>query len=75
MFPCEILKQGMGNIRDYNYDMKSLLSQNKNKELINWIKKSKCKCSFECALAANVIWGRWSFLKILKASIRNIGTN
>lgn len=75
VFPCEILKQEMGNIRDYNYDVKSLLSQNKNKELINWIKKSKCKCSFECALAANVIWGRWSFLKILKASIRNIGIN
>ena len=31
----------MGNIRDYNYDMKSLLSQNKNKELINAISEIK----------------------------------
>lgn len=73
VFPCEILKQGMGNIRDCEYDLKGLLSQGKNRELVKWIKKSKCKCSFECALAANVIWGKWALFKILKASIKNIG--
>lgn len=75
VFPCEILKKGMGNVRDYGYDLKNLLSKHKNKELVKWINESKCKCSFECALAANVIWGKWAFLKIVKASIKNIGMN
>ncbi len=73
--PCEILEQGMGNIRDFDYDIKRLLSQERNKKLVNWIKESRCKCSFECALAANVLWGKFAYLKILKASIKNVGSN
>ena len=73
VYPCEILDKSMGNLREFGFDLKKLLSQESNKDLLRWIRESGCKCSFECALAANVLWGKASYLKLFKASLRNIG--
>ena len=74
VYPCEILNRSMGNIRDYNFSVKNLLAEPENKKLLKWIEISKCKCSFECALAANVLWGKpRSHWKILKSAFKNIG--
>lgn len=73
VYPCEMLNRSMGNLRDVDFDMKLLLSRAENRELLKWIKDSRCKCSFECALAANVLWGKAPRFKLLKAAVRNIG--
>ena len=73
VFPCEILGKGMGNIRDHGYDVHALLARPENRDLSRWITESKCKCSFECALAANVIWNFSSYPRLLRSAIRNIG--
>jgi radical SAM protein with 4Fe4S-binding SPASM domain len=73
VYPCEILKESMGNLRDYDFDMKQLLSTPANQELLEKIERSKCRCTFECALAANVIWGKSAYLKLLRSTIKNIG--
>jgi radical SAM protein with 4Fe4S-binding SPASM domain len=75
VFPCEILGKSMGNLRDFNYDLKKLLDQPENRKLVRWILDSKCKCSFECALGANVIWNPSIYPKLILASMRNIGKN
>ena len=38
-----------------------------------WIKDTKCKCSFECALAANVVWKPKNYPKVVSSAIKNIG--
>lgn len=73
VYPCEILNRGMGNVRDYDFNIKRILSQPENMKLLRWIKDSKCKCTFECALAANVLWGKFSYIRLLKSAIKNIG--
>ena len=73
VYPCEILGKSMGNIKDFDYDMKRLQAHHENQELVKWIKESKCKCSFECALAANVIWSPTAYPKLIKSAIHNIG--
>lgn len=73
VYPCEILKRSMGNVRDFNFDIKKLISNSENQKLFKWIKDSKCKCGFECALAANVLWGKSSYFKLLKSAVKNIG--
>lgn len=73
VLPCEILGRSMGNLRDYDYDLKRLLTSAENNELRKWIVESKCKCSFECALTANVAWNLTSYPKLLISSLRNIG--
>ena len=73
VYPCEILNRGMGNVRDYDFNVKKLLALPENKKLLRWIEDSKCKCTFECALAANVLWGKSSYIKLLESTVRNIG--
>ena len=71
--PCEILDDSMGNLRDYNFDLYELLKQHENQKLRNWIVESKCKCSFECALAANVTWNASMYPKLISAAVKNVG--
>jgi len=73
VFPCEILGTTMGNLRNCDYNIKDLLAQNENKKLRKWIVESQCKCSFECALAANVVWNYSQYPRLIQSSVRNIG--
>jgi radical SAM protein with 4Fe4S-binding SPASM domain len=73
VFPCEILGKAFGNLRDTDFDLKKLLATSETAKLNKWIKDTKCKCSFECALAANVAWSPSLYPKLLASSIKNIG--
>jgi radical SAM protein with 4Fe4S-binding SPASM domain len=73
VLPCEILGRSMGNVRDFDYDLKRLLASAENNELRKWIVESKCKCSFECALAANVAWNVAAYPQLLVSALKNIG--
>lgn len=75
VYPCEILNKSMGNLRDYDLDMNALLARPENRELTRRIIADKCKCSFECALAANVIWNLSSYPRLIKSAVGNIGRN
>lgn len=72
--PCEILDRSMGNLRDFDFDLGKLLATPTNQSLRDWIVGTQCKCSFECALAANVTWNPSMYPRLLKAAIRNIGS-
>ena len=73
VYPCEILGKSMGNLRDYGCDLQRLLSEKSNDDLRNWIVDTKCKCSFECALAANVTWNVSMYPRLARAAVKNIG--
>lgn len=44
---CE-LKKPIGNLRDFNYDIKKIMESKKYKEMLNQIKKIKCSCTHDC---------------------------
>lgn len=72
--PCEILlDKSMGNLKDFNYDLNLLMKTNLAKNVGKWIVKTKCKCSFECALAANVTWNYSQYPRLFFAAFNNIG--
>ena len=71
--PCEILGKSIGNLRNHDWDLKKLLKENSVHEMQKWIKDTKCKCSFECALAANVVWKPKNYPKVASSAIKNIG--
>lgn len=73
VLPCEVLGKSMGNLRDHDFDVRRLLALRENENLREWIVESRCKCSFECALAANVVWNASSYPSLAKAAIKNIG--
>lgn len=78
VYPCEIIdvihpeaiKGGfyLGNVRDYDMNITKLLSNDKTKEVLDFIKKEKCHCSFECALFASMVFNPKTYPQIIKES-------
>ena len=56
------------DIKSNDYDVKKVLKSSESNELIKWIKDSKCKCTFECATAASIVWNYKNIPQLLKAS-------
>ena len=73
VYPCEVLDKSMGSLRDYEFNLQKLLSEKSNDQLRHWIVDTKCKCSFECALAANVTWNASMYPRLARAAMKNIG--
>ena len=55
IYPCEILDKPLGNIRDFNYDFLSLWHNKKTLGVKNWIKKTDCHCTYDCAWSLNIL--------------------
>jgi len=81
--PCEMLdfmiKEGtaqvstasLGNLRDFDYSIRKMLATPLAKKVAKEIVDTKCRCTFECAMAVNTIynfraWPRaaWNFLRL-----------
>jgi len=70
-FACEYLpNKTLGNLRDYNYDVKKILKLNNTKQILNIIKHKKCSCTWECAIKQSIVydWKNWPI--ILKELIK-----
>jgi radical SAM protein with 4Fe4S-binding SPASM domain len=69
VFPCEILEEKkIGNLREYNMDFMKLWKTEMRKEIKNFIIKSKCNCTYECALSYNVL-SNWRYQPSLVYSL------
>lgn len=73
VMPCEILGRTVGNLRDHDYDVHKVLASPASTELRKWIVDSRCKCSFECALTANVVWNPSMYPRLALSALRNVG--
>lgn len=56
VFPCEILRRGLGNVRDYGYDIQKLLRSDRAKAILNSIRDSQCFCTHECYFMTNILF-------------------
>lgn len=56
LFPCELLNDKIGNLRDHGYDFKKLWFSKRAEEIRKKIKKTKCYCTHECNLLPNVMF-------------------
>jgi radical SAM protein with 4Fe4S-binding SPASM domain len=61
ILPCEILNHRLGNLKDYDYNVRNLLSNDQTRRTVEWIRKSRCHCTFECALATSIIFHPLSY--------------
>ncbi len=60
---CEILPDTIGNLNDKNFP-KNIFKSSKAKELRKKIKKTNCKCTYECAMSTNTFFS-WNMTKKL----------
>ncbi|MGD0281242.1 MAG: radical SAM protein [Dissulfurispiraceae bacterium] len=56
VFPCEILGQTLGNVRDCDGDIKKLLCSDKAAEVIRSIADKQCYCTHECYFITNILF-------------------
>lgn len=67
VFPCETLRESLGNLRDQNYNLKKILfSQNRKNFEEKYIKKGQCFCPWGCAVLTNLIYDVRAYPAILK---------
>jgi len=72
IYPCEILENKLlGNLRDHKMNFMKIWGNKETTETKEWIKKSKCNCTYECALSYNIL-GNWRYQPSLIFSMFNL---
>ncbi len=70
IYPCEILNLKMGNLKDFDFNLKKLWYSKAAQEVRRKIKKTKCFCTYECAMTLNTLFNPRHLLTILKNSFK-----
>ena len=68
--PCETLGYEIGNIRDYDYDMKKLLQSERARTIREKIVKEHCFCTHECFTTASIVFSKKQLGKVFVRSLR-----
>jgi MoaA/NifB/PqqE/SkfB family radical SAM enzyme len=69
VFPCEILPDRIGNIRDFSYDFEKLWSSKKAKIIRKKIKGTCCFCTHECFLVTANLFNIRRLLPLLTRTL------
>ncbi len=56
VFPCELLKDKIGNLREENYDFRRIWFSVKLKKIRNKIREERCYCYHGCNALTNVVY-------------------
>jgi MoaA/NifB/PqqE/SkfB family radical SAM enzyme len=68
--PCEILDTKYGNIK--NQDITSIVTNQISDDNRNWIKKTKCRCTYECANSTNALFNFNMLPKLAKTLVQDL---
>ena len=74
IFPCELLNEKLGNVRDFDFDIRKCLNGQKAKQIYNKIVTERCACTHECNLSTNIIVNKRKWLQIWKDILRKWNT-
>lgn len=68
IYPCEVLEEKIGNLRDVEYDFLKLWYNDKAKKISKDIINNKCFCTYECAWSFNIL-GNYRYHPTLLKSV------
>jgi MoaA/NifB/PqqE/SkfB family radical SAM enzyme len=68
--PCEILGRPLGHLRDTGWDLAALWRGGAADALRDWIRETRCACTWECAQADNVLFRPASWPALAAGSLR-----
>jgi MoaA/NifB/PqqE/SkfB family radical SAM enzyme len=66
VFPCEMLGRDLGNLREHDYDISSVLKSTKAKDVLEFIRQGKCFCTMDCNTISNVIYSPSLYPRVFK---------
>lgn len=70
IFPCELLKIKMGNVREFNYDIKKIVRSPEARRSTAYIKENRCFCTTECNMVTNIIYNWRTYPDVLRNAIK-----
>lgn len=56
LYPCESFTSKMGNVRDWNLDVKRLLTGSEARAALHAVQHGGCYCSHECYMMMNILF-------------------
>jgi len=56
VYPCELLDRRLGNLRELDFEWKSLMRSNERKRTLRWIRESGCWCTTECNAITDMVF-------------------
>src|SRR3989304_1198374 len=71
VFPCEMLSEKLGNLRDYDYDLQKILEMENTQRVLKYIRDKKCNCTWECAIQDSIVYDYKHYPQILKSVVLN----
>ncbi len=66
VYPCELLDQKIGNIKNYNYNMQKLLQSGQAKKIRREVRENRCFCSHECYFMTNILFNPKMYPLLIK---------
>jgi radical SAM protein with 4Fe4S-binding SPASM domain len=66
IYPCEMLKVNLGNLRDCGYALRGLLQSTVVKELLKSIRVKECNCTWECAIQNSLVFNVWKYPAMIR---------
>jgi radical SAM protein with 4Fe4S-binding SPASM domain len=70
VYPCELLTESFGNIRDYEYDVGKIIRSDKAGQILNSIRNNHCYCTHECYYMTNILFNPKLYPAIAKEYLR-----
>jgi MoaA/NifB/PqqE/SkfB family radical SAM enzyme len=64
---CEILPTVLGNLRDFDYDIKKVIKTDIAKSAYKKIKNCECNCTWECAIRTGIIYNPLEYFNIFRS--------
>ena len=70
VYPCEILTDSCGNVRNYDYDLGKVMQSGKAQQIIHSIQAKQCFCTHECYLMTNILFNPGLYHKLAKEYVQ-----
>lgn len=66
VYPCELLTEKMGNVREHGYSIPELLKTDQARLVISDVEKGGCYCSHECYFMTNILFNPGTYGKLIR---------
>ena len=70
VYPCESFTMNIGNVKNYGYNLKSLLKTEQAEKIIHSIQNNNCYCTHECYFMTNILFNPRMYPLLLKEYIQ-----
>lgn len=70
LYPCEMLTESLGNVRDHDYDMIKVVNSEKATSIMNAIRNQTCFCTHECYFMTNILFNPRLYPGLAKEYVR-----